>query len=204
MRLDEDCLQRDAVASVEVSQLLSLHPAIRARSIGAFLEMSGVKEATAQQIEAVEGLLYSEKPSASVCLSGDVVIGRNYGKLQVVDRGAVPAEVLLTCPGSVCFCNYRITAVQAEKSVNTRYCFTVSPVGEITVRSRRAEDKISFAFGTKSLKKLFIDEKIPARERPFVPVIADDMGVLGVCGFGADVQRTAIADNLVEIKIEQL
>lgn len=204
LRLDEDYLQKDTVMTSEVSLLRSMHPAIRARSIGAFLEFSGVKEPGTQQIEAVESLLYSEKPSASVRLPGGVVIGRNYDKLQVLDCRAAPTDVLLTCPGSVYFGNYRITALPADASVNTRYRFTVSPAGEIYVRSRRSEDKISFAFGTKSLKKLFIDQKIPAPERPFVPVIADSAGVLGVCGFGADVQRAADADNLVEIKIEQV
>lgn len=204
LRMDEDYLQRQAVASAEVSKLLVMHPSIRARAIGVFLDKSGVKEPTAQQIEAVEALIYSERPSASVQLPGGVIIGRSYDKLQVVTGDTAPLDVVLTCPGSVNFGNYRITATPTEKTVNTRCCFTVSPVGKITIRSRRESDKISFAFGTKSLKKLFIDQKIPARERPFIPVIADDIGVLGVCGFGADIQRTAIKDNLVEIKIENL
>ncbi len=204
LRLDEEYLQRDVAASAEVSVLLGMHPAVRARAIGAFLEKCGLMEPAAQQIEAVESLIYSDKPSALVQLSGCMIIGRNYDKLQVIDAAAAPLEVWLDCPGSACFGDYRITATPAENAVNTRYRFTVSPVGKISIRSRIGSDKITFAYGTKSLKKLFIDQKIPARERPFIPVIADDMGVLGVCGFGADVQRTAGKDNLVEIKIEHI
>ena len=40
--------------------------------------------------------------------------------------------------------------------------------------------------GTKTLKKLFIDKKIPARERNRMPVLADDAGVVAVLGIGPD------------------
>ena len=204
LRLDEDYLQSKTALTADVDDLKKMHPALRARSIAAFLEKSGVKEPGVVQIKAVEGLLCSEKPSASVELTGGVVIGRNYGSLQVVENTDLPEEMRINCPGSVIFGNYRITASLASAPVNTRYSFTVSPVGEMVVRSRIPEDKITFAYGTKSLKKLFIDQKIPAKDRPFVPVIGDDAGLLGVCGFGADTQRVAEKGNLIMIKIEQL
>ena len=40
--------------------------------------------------------------------------------------------------------------------------------------------------GTKTLKKLFIDKKIPAADRDRIPVIADDHGVAAVHGLGID------------------
>ena len=39
------------------------------------------------------------------------------------------------------------------------------------------------------MKKIFIDRKVPARERPFVPVVADEEGVLGVYGIGVNLDR---------------
>ncbi len=204
LRLDEEFLHSATEVTSDVACLRDMHPAIRARAITAFLDKCGVKEPGVLQIEAVEALLFSEKPSASVQLPGGVVIGRNYNVLQVAEGVELPEDKLLTCPGSVTFGNYRITAVPATELINTRYCFTVSPAGEMIVRTRQESDKITFAYGTKSLKKLFIDQKIPAKERPFVPVIADRLGVLGVCGFGADAQRATEARVLVEIKIEQL
>ena len=59
--------------------------------------------------------------------------------------------------------------------------------------------------GTKSLKKLFIDRKIPAAQRAGIPVIADDRGILGVYGIGASHDR--LADQqvpAVEIRFEVL
>ena len=45
--------------------------------------------------------------------------------------------------------------------------------------------------GTKSLKKIFIDRKIPAAQRSKVPVVCDDGGVLGVYGIGVNLDRVA-------------
>ena len=59
------------------------------------------------------------------------------------------------------------------------------------VRSREAGDTIRLSGGSKSLKKLFIDKKVPASLRDFIPVIADDEGVLAVAGIGADEDRRA-------------
>ena len=57
------------------------------------------------------------------------------------------------------------------------------------VRSRREGDTLTTVGGTKSLKKRFIDRKIPQFERLAVPVIADEGGVLAVWGFGVDETR---------------
>ncbi|MFQ7453252.1 MAG: tRNA lysidine(34) synthetase TilS [Flavonifractor plautii] len=46
--------------------------------------------------------------------------------------------------------------------------------------------------GTKTLKKLFIDEKVPRRERERIPVLADGRGVAAVAGFGPEQSRTAV------------
>ena len=61
-----------------------------------------------------------------------------------------------------------------------------------------------FPGGTKSLKKWFIDEKIPASQRLRVPVIADDIGVLGVYGGGANLDRMAGEGIPVRIRFETM
>ena len=71
------------------------------------------------------------------------------------------------------------------------------------VRSRISGDTIRLSGGTKSLKKLFIDAKIPAAKRLQIPVIADDTGVLGVYSFGANLDRV-YGDNKVCITFQVL
>lgn len=203
LRQDETFLQSQTPKTADVSALVAMHPSIRARSIAGFLEDAGIKEPSAQQIGSVEGLLYSKKPSASVCFPNGVIVRRNYACLESGGNISAPEPVQLPCPGSVTFGPWRITARMAERECNTKYRFMVWAVGDIIVRSRQAGDKITFAFGTKSLKKLFVDDKIPAKERPCIPVIADCKRVLGVCGYGADmVQEKSGAP--IEISIEAL
>ena len=79
----------------------------------------------------------------------------------------------------------------AEEIVNTETAFTVCPEGALVLRCRRSGDAIRLGGGTKQLKKLFIDRKIPAQKRLQIPVVSDDCGLLGVCGVGADMDRRA-------------
>ncbi|WP_302496243.1 tRNA lysidine(34) synthetase TilS, partial [uncultured Flavonifractor sp.] len=46
--------------------------------------------------------------------------------------------------------------------------------------------------GTKTVKKLLIDAKVPRRERERIPVLADGRGVAAVAGFGPDQSRLAL------------
>jgi len=58
--------------------------------------------------------------------------------------------------------------------------------GKISVRSRHEGDsiKIKGQSGTKTLKKLFIEKRIPVRKRNLIPVISDEEGVLGIYKIG--------------------
>ena len=57
------------------------------------------------------------------------------------------------------------------------------------LRTRQPGDEMRLSGGTKSLKKLFIDKKIPAALRESVVVAADNRGVLGESGIGANLER---------------
>ena len=76
------------------------------------------------------------------------------------------------------------------------------PVGEIVVRPRQSGDEMRLPGGTKSLKKLFIDRKIPASQRPHIPVIADEKGVLAVYGIGVNLDRVPDTLPAKTIKLE--
>ena len=201
LREDEDYLSSVVPEGLDVPELRNLHPAIRSRAIQIFLAENGIHEPGERQIGAVEAIVFSEKPSASVSFPGGLSVRRSYDKLMVnLDREA-PEEAALSCPGEVTFDSYRITARYADGDVNTRNCFAVTPRGQMVVRSRKSGDSIQFDFGTKSLKKLFIDNKIPAHLRALVPVIADEDGVLGVAGFGRDMHGAEKGGPLVEITV---
>ena len=113
-------------------------------------------------------------------------------------------EIQLPCPGQVQLSGLRITCHPAEEMLDTPDAFTVSPVGAITVRSRRSGDSIRRPGGSKSLKKLFIDRKIPAAQRQRIPVVCDGEGILGVYTIGKNLERTAIEKNAVTIRFEKI
>ncbi len=56
-------------------------------------------------------------------------------------------------------------------------------IGDVTLGTRSSGDKIVLKEGTKSLKKFFIDEKIPQKRREEVLVLKDEERVLWIVGF---------------------
>ena len=73
----------------------------------------------------------------------------------------------------------------------------------LMLRCRSAGDEISLPGGTKSVKKLFIDRKIPAHLRNQVPIIVDQTGILAVGGIGVDRDRQAKTLPAVQIRVEK-
>ena len=201
LREDEDCLSAqasfDTLPSVE--SLKTMPSAIRSRILADFLVKSGVKEPEESHIAQAEALLYSEKPSAKASFPGGVTIARNYDTLEAVFGHPPLEEQILTCPGTMTLPGLQITCEPAAEIVNSADTFTVCPVGQIRIRSRASGDTIRLSGGTKSLKKLFIDRKIPAARRNQIPVVRDDAGILGVYSIGAHLDR--IPENLPAVTI---
>ena len=180
LRLDEEALTQQAAFEVapHVQALRQMAPAVRARALEKFLKDSGVREPEAVHIRQADALVFSDNPSARANFPGGLIIGRRYDILAVVsaETGNIP---------------YEVSCHPADNIMNTADTFTVQPVGEVYIRSRQSGDSIRLPGGTKTLKKLFIDRKIPAAQRDCVPVICDDLGILAVGGIGVNLDRIA-------------
>ncbi|MBQ7329624.1 MAG: tRNA lysidine(34) synthetase TilS [Oscillospiraceae bacterium] len=204
LRQDEDALDTIAeeMYTNKVTDLLALHSAIRSRVLAKILLKAGVKEPEAAHIAALEGLLISPKPSAKAEFPGDVTIARNYDMLETAlkTEGITARELT----NELSIAGYRITCEPNTRSEQTAWSFAVVPQGKMMIRCRQEGDTIRLNAGTKSLKKLFIDKKIPESLRNTIPVIADAAGVLGVAGIGANVDRLSTDTNAVRITIEKL
>ena len=72
------------------------------------------------------------------------------------------------------------------------------------VRSRRQGDEITLHGGTKTLKKLFIDRKIPAHLRPGIPLIANADTVAAAYGIGVNIECMATQLPAMQIRIEEI
>ena len=202
LQQDEAALEASVPETAEVEALRLLQPAQRSRALADFLEKSGVKEPEAHHVALAEKLVFSDNPSARADFPGNVTISRNYDSLVKLEETAPPDEVNLPCPGTVEFGGYRITCAPAASLASDGYL--VQTVGELTVRSRRAGDQINLPGGRKSLKKLFIDKKIPAFLRENIPVVADDAGVVCVADVAADKTRVATALPAIQIRFEKM
>lgn len=206
LRLDEEYLSRQAELQqpIRVSQLKQMHPALRCRVLEQFLKSEGVREPEQSHLAMADALLFSEKPSAKANLPGGMTLSRCYDGLVVLREEEPLPEMVLTCPGEVEISGYRVKVEPAQAIINTPDTFTVSTIGTITLRPRKSGDEIRLSGGTKSLKKLFIDRKIPASQRMHIPVIGDEKSILGVYGIGANLNRTAGQLPAVMIKIEKI
>lgn len=193
LRQDEQALQESATFTqpLDVQWLRRQNPAIRSRVLEAFLKKQGVREPEAAHIAQAEALAFSQNPSAFARFPGGILVRRQYDMLIAGEEQPILEPVTLRCPGRVQWGDYLIECRPAEQTVNTKDCFTLCPQGAVTVRSRMAGDAIRLSGGTKQLKKLFVDRKIPAAQRPGIPVLADEQGVLAVYGVGADENRKA-------------
>lgn len=206
LREDEACLSRQSRYETlpEVETLRTLPSAVRSRMLERFLKENGVREPEDVHIAQAEALVFSDSPSASAAFPGGVTLSRQYGHLTANPTGEAFTPVTLTCPGSAEAAGIRITCEPAGELAQSENLLTVCPVGKISIRPRQTGDKIRLSGGSKSLKKLFIDRKIPAAVRERIPVVCDETGILGVYSIGVNLDRAAQILPAVTIRFERI
>lgn len=205
LRQDQDYLQTEAkkYLDADVLQLRQLHPAIRDRVLEEKLRHWGMTDLEAVHIDMMNRLVSSENPSAKMNFPGGLVVARSYGRLTKMEPTVSFSPVELPNPGCVRIpeLKLRVTCASAQAMVSLPDAFTVNPKGRIILRPRSGADSIRLGGGTKTLKKVFIDKKIPAGLRDQLPVAADDAGVLGVYGIGGNLDR--LENSGVTIRFER-
>lgn len=208
LREDEQALSEmmDFSQGLDIEIVKQMPTARSSRVLKAFLEYCGVKEPDAGHISMAQALVNSINPSAIASFPGGVTICRQYGRMV---RQEVPGEALyleLTCPGAFVLSDLGlyVRCFPADTLVNTNEIFTVEAVGTMVLRSRQAGDTVRLSGGSKTLKKIFIDKKIPATQRHKIPVLSDAVGVLGVYGIGANRDRIPNSLPAVQVCFEKL
>ncbi len=171
------------------------------------------RDLTAGHVAAVLMLAESVEPSAEIHLPS-LTVRREYGDLVFgeADKSTiVPVEltdgVSDDIPGTELRVSCEKSTFQPEihKSLNTFIFKCESICGKLLVRSKISGDRAALGgMRTKTLKKLFIEKKIPAHRRACVPVIADQKGVLAVFGIGQSPRAQASAgDEIYIITLEK-
>lgn len=185
LRQDEEALDALAQPTTDVAALRTLPPAIQTRVLAKLLVDFGVKEPEGEHIDLLRRIVYSENPSASGEFPGRITVGRQYHCLVKLEKQPCVRTNTLQCPGQTLIPELGMKVICREPNENAEG-MRVHLYGTPILRSRREGDSITLQGGTKTLKKLFIDKKIPAADRNRIPVIADDLGVAAVMGIGVD------------------
>ena len=231
LRQDETCLQSYAQTCVQlcavgngawkIQPLREAAPAVRSRALRLLLENADMplKDVTAKHITALEHLLETASPSAETDLPNGYFARREYDVLRIIPKAETAVErpeIPLTLPfaGTIWKDTVKLAAKKLEKSevfyktFNT-FCLDCGTIDfeSLCVRTRRTGDTLRLTEngGSRSLKKLMIDRKIPRYMRNAMAVIADKNGVIAVQDIGADCSRTAKNNaNTLQITVKGL
>lgn len=177
---------------------------------------AGISQAplSAAHIAAMMELAEGEDPSAQVDLPGGIMARREYEHMVI----AWPPEpktfkpLTLTAEGDTeipelglaVTCRRVKNDKKIHNSVNT-FCFDCDMIkNNFVLRPRREGDRITLpGRKNKSLKKLFIEEKIPKHLRGMIPVLADDAGVMAVVGLGVNADRYPRgAEDIIYVEVK--
>ena len=201
LRQDDDWLEQQACIQKtnDVKQLRALEKPIQNRILRMLLEDFGVLEASAEHIALLSGVLCSDIPSAKADFPGNIRIGQVNGKLQKLSETS-SFLIAVQVPGTYKLPEQNVQVSLSLQPISNGIPFV--PSGNLYIRSRCTGDRMRLPGGTKSLKKLFIDRKIPAAYRNRVPVLADDAGVVAVCGVGGNLDREIIQEGSVWVSFE--
>ncbi len=194
-------------------------PLLRGRMLHRLLAEGGVpmSQTGARHIRLLEALLDGGNPSASLSLPGGLRARREYG-LFFLEQAcqsvpAAPPEIPLRVPFSLMFREgVRVCGTVCKKNLVIHKKFNTFSVDcgtidfdSLVVRVRRPGDRLRLTErgGSKTLKRLMIDHKIPREKRDRLAVFADQYGVIAVEGLGPDQGRQGGGTMSLQLSVEE-
>lgn len=212
LRADRDCLYDLAApaaaqasfekeqVSVPAAALTALPRPAAVRAVKTLLAGLDRYQIAGVHLEQIMSLAESRAPGGSLSLPEGLTARREYDRLVLsVRTEAPPPWTAVEAPGPGTYpleSGWTVTLTE-EISDGARgpWRCCLAPVSfPLTLRPRQAGDRLTLPGRPgKTLKKWYIDEKIPRRLRDTLPVLADETGVLAAAGLGPQAGRTAAA-----------
>ncbi|MCD8144883.1 MAG: tRNA lysidine(34) synthetase TilS [Oscillospiraceae bacterium] len=186
--------EREGAISIPAAALGTLPEAVQPRAVQLLYQRLLPEEILSMSHRmAVLALAAGDAPSGEIDLPGGLTALRQYDTLTIKMREPEKprlAPVELPLPGTVIWDE---TILRAEEVVyrgepqKRNELFLRADGNRLTVRTRRTGDRFRpVGRPEKTLKKWFIDEKIPREQRDRLPVLTDSTGqIVGVPGLGA-------------------
>ncbi len=182
--------------SISRDELCSLPSPMAKRVLRRMLALLpvGKKDVTAGHIDDMLALARNSGPSARLNLPGGILVRNVYGRLRVsLVSGGDPALVNTALPpvgrvdAGAWIIETRVVDGDVPKKEGRLVLNNDAIHDAVFADSRHEGDRITLAGRSgKSLKKLMIDEKVPADERDSIPVIFVGDRAAAVYGLGAD------------------
>lgn len=169
---------------IELAELNKLHIAIRRRTVIKMMRAAGIRDISSKYAESVLELAKKGRSGTSLNLPDANAAAIEYGKLYIgkAAEDIAPFEYEIPLNKDVYIKELGVTA-RAEITEG-KDVFAGDAGSKIVIRSVRAGDYFYPAgmTGKKKLKKYFIDEKIPRRERAKTAVLTIDGETAWVMG----------------------
>lgn len=200
----ENCVPEDGELRLSADRIGALPDALAPRAVRILVSRmrSGDTDLAAAHLLSVVALCRGTDPSAQVSLPGGLVARREYGDLVIefADDAEIPAPVLLAEEGQTVYgdtgwtvtCCRTVCPETKVKNPDSFFLACDKINGPLVLRPRQTGDSIKLpGRGTRTIKKLLIDGKVPRVVRDRLPVLADEDGVLALASFGPNECRLA-------------
>jgi len=171
-----------------------LHRSVATRLLKSFCEKIGLRNVGYSHIEQ---LYYVALNGGECCLPEKMLVSSN--KILKIKEN-IPTDFNFKVEISSC----ETENFKNNKKINNlllkNYLDCDKIVGKLSIRTRKTGDSVRLKnkSGTKSLKKLYTEYKIPVDKREVWPVISDDCGVVWIHKIGV-ADRCATDENSVNI-----
>ena len=187
-------------------------PAMERRIILSFLEEKNIAT-DFTHIEEIRKILVKGEKGKRVEISGDTFAEFSYSGLQIIREENIPSEKILKIPGENILEDFHIKIIvkildkiPAKTRPNEYYADLDKISGKIGVRAKADGDKIELAFGKKSVKKIFMEEKIDRSRRNKYPMIFFGTNVLWIPLLRRSVfgKPTKTTKRILYMKVEEI
>ncbi|MBR4072440.1 MAG: tRNA lysidine(34) synthetase TilS [Clostridia bacterium] len=201
---DNDCLENITKKELEkrlfddnklsLDGFANLNQSIATRLLKLYCDCLGLKDISYRHIDLLYGVCIN---GGECCLPEKILVSRN----KVL---SVKEENLKKVRFKVEIASSDSKELEKDKKINNlllkNYLDCDKIVGKSALRTRMSGDcvKLKNKNGTKSLKKLYTEYKIPVEKRDNWPVLCDDMGVVWIYKIGV-AERCATDENSVNI-----
>ena len=189
-----DKRMRDGVLSVD--GFCEIHPAIAKRVIAKYCSKNNI-EIDYFHINSVYDICLS---GGKVSLPQDMVGAVQNGFLKIQGAKSQSEKVNFSVDIEQCDNVFFENTKKIHNLLLKNIIDCDKIVGELQLRTRQTGDEIRLKNknGTKTLKKLFCEYKIPLEERENLPVLSDDIGVVWVHKIGVS-ERCASDENSKQV-----